>query len=150
MKILELGKFYPPVRGGMETLLQLWTEGFVARGHDVTCVVANRQRGTVIETHGRLRIERLSRLGEAFSTSFCPAYPGATRRHPADVIHAHFPNPLADLAILRAPRGTPVVVHWHSDIVRQRALMAGDRKSPKFRAMLALPLSAKPEIHPTQ
>ncbi|KAB2675262.1 MAG: glycosyltransferase [Verrucomicrobia bacterium] len=123
MRILELGKFYPPERGGMETLLQLWTEGFAARGHDVTCVVANRGAKTVRETHGRLRIERLARFGEAFSVSFCPAYPGATRRHPAEIIHAHFPNPLADLAILRAPRETPVVVHWHSDIVRQKALM---------------------------
>lgn len=123
MKILELGKFYPPVRGGMETLLQLWAEGFAARGHDVTCVVANRQARTVEERHGRLHLRRLARWGEAFSLSFCPSYPGATRRHPADIIHAHFPNPLADLAILRAPRRTPVVVHWHSDIVRQRALM---------------------------
>ena len=32
-------------------------------------------------------------------------------------------NPLADLAVIRAPRNTPVVVHWHSDIVRQRALL---------------------------
>ena len=30
MRILELGKFYPPERGGIETLLRLWCEGFVA------------------------------------------------------------------------------------------------------------------------
>jgi glycosyltransferase involved in cell wall biosynthesis len=123
MKILELGKFYPPVRGGMETLLELWTEGFAARGHDVTCVVAHRQRESVQEQRGRLTLHRLGSYGELLSMSLCPAYPGASRRHPADLLHAHFPNPLADLAILRAPRRLPVVVHWASDIVRQRAVL---------------------------
>ncbi len=123
MRILELGKFYPPERGGMETLLQIWAEGFHQRGHSVTCVVANRSATTTTETHGNFTLHRLASLGSLFSTSLCPAYPGATRRHPADVIHAHFPNPLADLAVLRAPPDIPVVVHWHSDIVRQKALM---------------------------
>jgi rhamnosyl/mannosyltransferase len=123
MRILELGKFYPPERGGIETLLQLLSEGFAARGHEVTCVVANRQRETVRESKNRFHLERLASFGEALSLSICPAYTGATRRHPADIIHSHFPNPLADLAILRAPRDVPVVVHWHSDIVRQRAAM---------------------------
>ncbi len=124
MRILELGKFYPPERGGMETLLQLWAEGFAARGHDVTCVVANRHPRTVTEQVGQVRLERVAQFGELFSLSLCPSYTGAIHRHPTDIIHAHFPNPLADLAILRAPRRTPVVVHWHSDIVRQRALMS--------------------------
>ncbi len=123
MRILELGKFYPPERGGMETLLQIWAEGFHQRGHPVTCIVANRSARSETETHGNLSIHRLASLGSLFSTSLCPAYPAATRRYPADVIHAHFPNPLADVAVLRAPPHIPVVVHWHSDIVRQKALM---------------------------
>ncbi len=123
MRILELGKFYPPERGGMETLLQLWAEGFRDRGAEVTCVVANREARTVVERHRGLTVHRLASWGQLASTSLCPSYPGASRRFVADVIHAHFPNPLADLAVIRAPRNVPVVVHWHSDIVRQRALL---------------------------
>ncbi len=123
MRILELGKFYPPERGGMETLLQIWAEGFQQRGHQVTCIVANRSRRTETISHPNLTIHRLASLGSLFSTSLCPAYTSATQRHPSDVIHAHFPNPLADVAVLRAPPNVPVVVHWHSDIVRQKALM---------------------------
>lgn len=123
MKILELGKFYPPERGGMETVLQVWAEGFRASGAEVTCVVANREWRTVVEKSPGLEVHRLASLGTLFSASLCPAYPAATRRFPADVIHAHFPNPLADLAVLRAPPRVPVVVHWHSDIVRQKLLM---------------------------
>ena len=123
MNILELGKFYPPERGGIETLLPLWSEGFVERGAKVTCVVANRRFQTKNETIRGVEVERLASLGMMFSTSLCPTYPLATRRHRADLIHAHFPNPLADLACLLAPRKVPVVVSWHSDIVRQKAMM---------------------------
>lgn len=123
MRILELGKFYPPERGGMETLLQIWAEGFRDQGAQVTCVVANRSAQTVVERQPGLEVHRLASHGQCFSASLCPSYPGASRRFPADIIHAHFPNPLADIAVIRAPRKVPVVVHWHSDIVRQRALL---------------------------
>lgn len=123
MRILELGKFYPPERGGIETLLRLWSEGLVARGVEVDCVVANRRPERVRETVAGVRVHRLASFGEVFSTSMCPAYLGATRRYPADLWHVHFPNPLADLAVLAGARRTPVVVHWHSDIIRQAALM---------------------------
>jgi rhamnosyl/mannosyltransferase len=123
MNILELGKFYPPERGGIETLLPLWSEGFVKRGASVTCVVANRRLRTVKEQINGVVVRRLASFGQCFSTSLCPTYPLAARMHPADIIHAHFPNPLADVACLLAPKKTPVVVSWHSDIVRQRAMM---------------------------
>jgi len=123
MRILELGKFYPPERGGIETLLKLWCEGFVAEGDEVDCVVANTSARTVDETLGGVRVHRLASHGMALGTSLCPSYLSAPRRFAADIVHAHFPNPLADLASLRTPKGTPVVVSWHSDIVRQRAVM---------------------------
>ncbi|HTI73185.1 MAG TPA: glycosyltransferase [Candidatus Limnocylindria bacterium] len=123
MNILELGKFYPPERGGIETLLPLWSEGFINHGAKVTCIVANRAFKTKVENVNGVDVHRLASLGQAFSTSLCPTYPLATRLHQADIIHAHFPNPLADLACILAPKHVPVVISWHSDIVRQRALM---------------------------
>lgn len=123
MRILELGKFYPPERGGIETLLRLWSEGLVARGVEVDCVVANRRPERVHETIAGVRVHRLASFGEVLSTSICPGYLWSTRRHPADLWHAHFPNPLADLAAVLGPRRTPLVLHWHSDIIRQAALM---------------------------
>jgi glycosyltransferase involved in cell wall biosynthesis len=35
----------------------------------------------------------------------------------ADIVHLHAPNMLAALASLILPKGTPLVVHWHSDVV---------------------------------
>ena len=123
MKILELGKFYAPERGGIETVLRIWSEGFVRAGHEVDCVVAHRQARSVTEVLHGVRVHRLASFGSAMSTSLAPRYLRATHRYPADVWHAHYPNPLADLACVTGPKRVPLVVHWHSDIIRQKALM---------------------------
>lgn len=123
MKILELGKFYPPYRGGMETLLRIWSEGFVRQGAQVDCVVANETPRTAREELNGVRVHRLASFGTLFSTSLCPGYLRATRHHPADLWHVHFPNPLADVACLRGNRATPLVLTYHSDVIRQAFLM---------------------------
>jgi rhamnosyl/mannosyltransferase len=123
MRILELGKFYPPERGGIETLLRLWCEGFVAAGDEVDCVVANRSARTERSQINGVHVHRLASLGMAMSTSICPAFPTAAFRYPADLIHSHFPNPLADIACIMSPVDIPVVITWHSDIVRQKSLL---------------------------
>ncbi len=134
MKILELGKFYSPERGGIETLLKLWSEGFAKAGDDVRCVVANREFRTVREQLNGVSVIRLASLGMAMSTSLSPSYIFSPHRWRADIIHAHTPNPLADLAILAAPKDVPVVVSWHSDVIRQQAVMR--LYAPIQRAML--------------
>jgi len=123
VKILELGKFYPPVRGGIETLLKAFCEGFVRNGAQVEALVANDRFENVRENVNGVSVQRRRSLGMLFSTSLCPGYRAAAVRSGADLWHAHFPNPLADLAILRAPAKIPVVMTYHSDIVRQAGLM---------------------------
>ena len=123
MKILEMGKFYPPHRGGIETLLRALCEGFVQRGDEVECVVANDAPRTVREKLGGVRIHRHASYGSLFATSVCPTYLNAPRRFNADIWNIHFPNPLADLTTLLGRRRTPLVVSYHSDIVKQAKMM---------------------------
>ncbi len=135
MRILEFGKFYWPERGGIETLLRSWCEGFVRLGAEVDCVVANRSPRTTHENLNGVRVHRLASWGTVFSTSLCPGYPASARRYPADLWHAHFPNPLMDLACLAGGRRTPLVITYHSDVIRQAALMTLYR--PLLRRLLA-------------
>jgi rhamnosyl/mannosyltransferase len=123
MKILELGKFYPPVRGGIETLLESMCRGFVTKGAGVRCVVANGDSETVHENRDGISLTRCASYGSVLSTSLCPSYFRETRREDADIWHAHFPNPLADFAVLRSPKSARVVITYHSDIVRQAGVM---------------------------
>lgn len=122
MNILVLGKYYPPYFGGIETLTRNWCEGFAQRGGEVTCVVSNDQPRTVRESIQGVAVERCARFGTPFSTPLCPRYLRAARRN-VDVIQLHFPNPLADLAVLLGRRRTPLVVTYHSDIFRQKRML---------------------------
>jgi glycosyltransferase involved in cell wall biosynthesis len=141
MRILELGKFYPPEKGGIETLLRQLSEGFAERGAVVDCVVARGRtfKGSFFETgdsvHRGVHIHRLRTICELFRTSFAPGYLWSSRRWPADVIHSHFPNPVADLGCLLAPRTTPIVLGWHCDIcIPQQYLI--QFYTPMLRALL--------------
>jgi len=123
MKILELGKFYAPERGGIETVLRIWAEGFVRAGHEVDCVVAHRQTRSISEVIRGVRVHRLASFGSVMSASLTPRYLRATHRYPADIWHAHYPNPLADITCVSGPKRVPLVLHWHSDIIRQQSVM---------------------------
>ena len=43
-------------------------------------------------------------------------------RNNYDIIHWHLPNPVATMAALIFPTRAKVVLHWHSDIVKQKKL----------------------------
>jgi rhamnosyl/mannosyltransferase len=45
------------------------------------------------------------------------------RKLPADILHVHMPNPVAEMSYLLAARDRPLVAHFHSDIVRQKFLL---------------------------
>jgi rhamnosyl/mannosyltransferase len=124
MQILVLGKYYPPYRGGIETLTRNWCEGFVRLGGKVRCVVANENARTIREDVDGVDVLRCGQFGTPLSTPASPRYLWEGRRGGADIIQLHFPNPLADLTMALAPRGTPLIVTYHSDIVRQAGLMA--------------------------
>lgn len=124
MRVLELGKFYPPHHGGMETLLRTYSEGLARRGAFVDCVVASDDRLTRHERVGGVNVHRLASWGTAMSVSLCPSYVTSARRFTADLLHLHFPNPLADLATLLGKGRPPLVVSYHSDVVRQSGMMS--------------------------
>lgn len=121
LRVLQVGKFYPPYKGGMESHLEWLCRGLLPQA-DVQVVVASQTRRGSREVLDRIPVRRLGTLARAASTSITPGLAREIRRAEADVVHVHVPNPAAVLAVLRArPRGA-VVTTYHSDIVRQRWL----------------------------
>lgn len=121
MKILQVGKYYPPVRGGIEQHFHLLSRG-LARDHDVTALVFNTARPTVRETIEGVDVVRVGSLGKVYSTEIAPAFLSWMRRIPAEIAHLHVPNPVGELGLAMVRRSAPLVVTYHSDVVRQRAL----------------------------
>jgi glycosyltransferase involved in cell wall biosynthesis len=125
MKILQLSKFYPPVFGGIEFFVFDLVEEM---SNDVQCDVLCSNIGgrTVVEERERYRVIRCGSLGRVFSTSISPPLIGRLRQlgDRYDIVHVHLPNPMANLAYYLTRPGSRLVVHWHSDILRQKTLLA--------------------------
>lgn len=134
MKILHVGKFYPPHAGGMETHLELLCRK-LAGEVDVEVVVSADGRRTEVETRDGVRVTRIGTAATVAGASFNPGLARAIRRSGAELVHLHHPNPTAVLSFLASGYRGPLVVTYHSDIVRQRVL--GALVSPLIHRFLA-------------
>lgn len=124
MKILQLGKFWP-VMGGVEKVMFDLTQGLSERGIECHMLCAASDGPTQeIRLNANGRVVAVSSLLKAKSTMISPAMIGRLRRTAADydIIHVHHPDPMAALALYLSGYKGKVVLHWHSDILRQRIL----------------------------
>jgi glycosyltransferase involved in cell wall biosynthesis len=123
MKVLQISKFYPPDHGGIEAVARDLSAGFVRRGFEVDVLCAHKLFRHVEERDALgVRITRAASWGMLLSTSMAPGllWQACKCRCVHDVVHVHMPDPLAALAVWVARPRARVVLHWHSDVVRQR------------------------------
>lgn len=121
IKVLHIGKYYPPRWGGMETALKDICET-ICRRVELRVVVANDKALREEERPPGFHLTRLANWRTLFSQPLTPGLWPALRREAAEIVHLHEPNPLAlALYLLSGHRGR-LVIHYHSDIVRQRNL----------------------------
>ena len=116
MKVLQLGKFYDPVVGGMETALKEICESLTDQV-EFQVIVANTRCRTEHE-NGKVRLTRVASMGKCLSLPVAPSFPLWAQRFDADLIHVHLANPLAELSALLVDRDVPIIAHFHSDVVR--------------------------------
>ncbi|KAA9133369.1 glycosyltransferase [Marinihelvus fidelis] len=136
MKVLHIGKYFAPFKGGVETYLLDVMTALSRRGWDMAALVHNHDHSVRghSETHGdhgaEFAVRRSGTLLKLFFTPLSPAFRADLRRmvreFRPDVIHVHLPNPSALwLLSLAEARSVPLVIHWHSDVIttEQGALM---------------------------
>ncbi len=146
MRILQIGKYYPPAKGGMETVLALISAGLLARGHEVCSVVASTEHDDAHEALGDRpaagRLIRCGSLATIASQPVTPSLPSVLRRlfqeFVPEIVTLHWPNPLAAFALQcvrgRLPAGSRFTVWYHADITRQR--LGAMMLSPLLRSLL--------------
>lgn len=120
LSVLQVGKFYPPVSGGMERMLAMLCEGERAAGIDTRVLVANTERRTVTEEVNGVPVTRVASVGRAGAVEWCPGFPVHLKRAAADVIVIHEPNPIALVSNFLVRPQAPTVVWFHSEVVRPR------------------------------
>jgi glycosyltransferase involved in cell wall biosynthesis len=123
MRVLHLGKYYAPQRGGIERHLQDLAEWFSDQGHQVGVLVhhpAGQWRGSEDVIHG-VTVCRTGCLAAPLYTPISPLFPWhlnrLIRRSGPEILHLHMPNPSCFWALLSPlARARPWVVHWHADV----------------------------------
>jgi glycosyltransferase involved in cell wall biosynthesis len=117
LRVLHLGKFYPPVRGGMETALQTLCAGH-NEAIEPRALVMNRVRKTTHEVVEGVKVTRVASWVTVGAVAVAPSLPVWLARAEADVIVIHEPNPMALLAYCIVRPKAPLIVWYHSEVIR--------------------------------
>lgn len=121
--VLHIGKFYPPHMGGMETHLETLCAQ-LSDAFDVRVLASNHVAGLQSEVRSGIPV---TRLPTPFSITSAPVNPGmaaAIRAQRPDLVHIHLPHPGGVLGLLASGYRGPIVVSYHSDVVRQKIMSA--------------------------
>lgn len=119
LKIVHAAKFYPPVSGGMETVVGDLCEG-TAADWDVRVVAASDTCATVIEERRGVRVARAGTLAMKHSVPLCPSFPWQLWKERADCVVLHEPNPVAGCSVFLHNPAPRLVVWHHADLLRPR------------------------------
>src|SRR3954469_10436780 len=121
LRVLQVGKFYPPHKGGMESHLQALC-GQLRGRVDVEVLVSSDGRKTTEEVLDSVKVTRVGTLFDFAAAPVCPEAVRRIRESRADIVHIHWPHPTALLAYLASGHSGRLVITYHSDIVRQKVL----------------------------
>ncbi len=127
IKPLHIAKYIPPPYGGVEghvdTLLRSLLpdiQGSLVAGE---CPVV----GHFMQDQFPYRVLAAKSFGKFASATISPGVFSSAINEldsgRSNLLHIHPPNPWGDFVALACPKSIPVVMTWHSDIVRQRNLM---------------------------
>lgn len=118
-RILQIGmKYYAPRHGGIENNVRMIAEGLRPE-FDMRVLTYNHERRTDTTPWNGVPVTRVGSFREVVSQPLAPTYPYWLARSNADLIHVHGPNPLVEAYYAIAPQRAPLVVTYHSDLIRQ-------------------------------
>jgi rhamnosyl/mannosyltransferase len=124
LKVLQVGKFFHPDKGGIESTTKAIFDEFTSAGdiNDVLCFQRSKTSSKV--NFGNSFVLKCGTFFQVASTpiSIKFLFWFYKIRNDYDVVHIHVPNPFATIALFLFPVKGKVVVHWHSDILTHKFL----------------------------
>lgn len=123
LRPLHVGKFVPPPYAGIEGHVDLLLRSFSPEV-SATLVAGAGAPGQSPPPYRVLSAKSYGKLASAtISPGVIAHVHDEIKSGRSNLLHIHAPNPWGDLAALMGAGKVPVVMTWHSDIVRQRRLM---------------------------
>lgn len=116
-RVLHVGKFYPPVRGGMEQVLASLCQATQDRIDNQVLAFSGSTKTSRDIVDG-IPVTRLGSRAPARSTPVAPAMMRALQESDADLIVLHEPNPWGLLSCALANPRQPLAIYFHSEVVR--------------------------------
>lgn len=127
IKPLHVGKFVPPPYAGVEAHVDTLLRVLLPEVQATLLAGESPVAGAAALADLPYRVLVARSYGRLASATLSPGVLRMARQElssgRANLLHLHAPNPWGDLAALACPRDVPVVMSWHSDIVRQRHLL---------------------------
>lgn len=123
--ILQLGKFWP-VRGGIEKVMYEFATGLSQRGVRCDILTAScHGSGGITTIQSGVRLITCRTWRKVAATMIAPSMITQLRSriHDYSVVHVHHPDPMAALALRLSGYKGKVVLHWHSDIIKQKRFL---------------------------
>lgn len=124
MNILQFGRFWGDVHGGVERHVASLLEGLSLKGHNIFNIVASKDGVYREIKYFNATVIEVPSFGKMMSTALSPQLiKKAIELHRSikfDIFHFHYPDPLSSLASLLIDRKVPRIITWHSDIIRQK------------------------------
>lgn len=129
LKVLHIGKYFPPYAGGMETYLRDLMTSQVRHGLGVAALahksdIGLRSQDEIYPSgHYALPVTRAAVWAKLLFAPVSPAFPWLLNRlikqHRPDILHLHMPNLSVFWALfLPSARRIPWVIQWQADVVR--------------------------------
>jgi len=125
MKVALVNKLYYPVIGGVENHVRDLAVFLPQEVERKVLVCAEKRGPRRTEQIEGVEVVKAASLGTYFSSPLPLGFRRELRvlSRWADLFHFHFPFPPGELAFLASGIKKPLVVTYHSDIVRQKALL---------------------------
>ena len=123
MRILHIGKFFPPVTGGIESFLGDLLPALERGGVTTAALIHDDIRHEPVPAcHRNTTLFRVPCYGTLLYVPISPAFVFGMRKaiqaFRPDILHFHVPNTSAFWALPLSIAGAlPWVVHWHADVV---------------------------------
>jgi glycosyltransferase involved in cell wall biosynthesis len=124
---LIIGKYIPPPFGGVEAHIDSLAKALLP---EVKCTLLAAQSPAPIAANNDsfpFDVKTVPNYGKFASVFLSPGVLKAgheeLRSKRSNILHIHAPNPWGDFLALSTSKNIPVVMSWHSDIVKQKKLM---------------------------
>ena len=128
LKVLHIGKYYPPFHGGIENFLCDLAECQLEQGDVEPSVLVHQHEvgcAEETETTNGVFVRRVQIVGRAVFTPLAPLFLRSLNRtieeRNPDILHLHLPNPSTFWCLFsKSARKRSWVIHWHSDVLADK------------------------------